>query len=1034
MGRKVGTTTGRRSLGATLEQAIGDLRGGDALAPVAVVVPNPLLGVWLSRTIFAATGHAGIDFVMAHELAWRVAMPRLLAEGRARTPENVDIALLLGAVPAAVADPDTPDYLRAAAETAGFGPAALRTLQELAGTRLAPEDLEKAADAPGSADPARLRLMARLWRGFAAGLARARLLTRPALFRAAVEALPDPAIGAVVVCGLDDPPPAAAGFLEALRRHHRFALVLDPAPAAVAPRHASRESALARGLGQPVPAGGDGDAKTSLQRLQQRLFAPVAAPSAKGQKAPLDPTVQVLSAAGASLEAVEIARLIQQAAAEGVRYQEMAVLLRHPEAYAVVFASAFQRAGIQAFFVEGVPRIDPAARSLSLLLDLVGADLDRARVMEFLTSTRVRWDAILGPGADVSPSRWDRLSAEAGIVSGLEAWRARLARARGSREAREFQDDRDLRLYDTLRRLVDRLAGDLAAMPENGTWAEFLDATLALLEAWIERPALTRERLERLLGPLTRYAPAPSREQFLSRVRQLLASQVYREGSLEEGRVLVGSIAAARGLRFRRVFVPGLVEGAFPSVVRPDPLLLDEERAALSPDLATTRDGLEADRLLFLDAVRAAEERLVLSYPRFDTASGRERVSSSFLLRALEAALGRRVSATDLARLASPGATALGRPHPEDPAAAIDRVERDLALVASGRRGAARHLASPEGFLVRSLAQERSSRQRTLTEWDGIVEADAEALAGLRLAGRHWSASAVQDFAACPYRHFLKRGLKLRAWEEPERAYQIDSNDFGSLYHEVAHRLFADLAEQKSLPLRKDGLGALVERIELLVDAALAAFAAEGGIINPALLDPVRVRLRSDIEEMLADDVEAADAADEFVPVAFEQEFADLTVPLARRESVTFDGKIDRIDATRKTRRVRVIDYKTGKYIWKQDEQWKGGTELQLAIYNLAARAAYPKHEVAEAVYYYATAAGDYKKKICAATPDAEETLRKVLVTLDGLAAEGVFPPVADNCRFCDYQSVCGPFREERAQRKSADPRLAAFKRLRDIQ
>jgi RecB family exonuclease len=218
------------------------------------------------------------------------------------------------------------------------------------------------------------------------------------------------------------------------------------------------------------------------------------------------------------------------------------------------------------------------------------------------------------------------------------------------------------------------------------------------------------------------------------------------------------------------------------------------------------------------------------------------------------------------------------------------------------------------------------------------------------------------------------------------------------------------------------------------VDGALAAFAAEGGIINPALLDPVRVRLRSDIEEMLSDDVKAADAADEFVPVAFEHEFADLTVSLGRGASITFDGKIDRIDATRRSRRVRVIDYKTGRYIWKQDEQWKGGTELQLAIYNLAARDAYPKHEVAEAVYYYATAAGDYKRKACAATPEAEKTLRHVLATLDALAAEGVFPPVADNCRFCDYQSVCGPFREDRARRKAADPRLAEFKRLREIQ
>ena len=61
------------------------------------------------------------------------------------------------------------------------------------------------------------------------------------------------------------------------------------------------------------------------------------------------------------------------------------------------------------------------------------------------------------------------------------------------------------------------------------------------------------------------------------------------------------------------------------------------------------------------------------------------------------------------------------------------------------------------------------------------------------------------------------------------------------------------------------------------------------------------------------------------------------------------------------------------------------------------------------------------------------ETLTTVLTTLDDLAAAGVFPPVADTCMFCDFQSVCGPFREARAVRKAADPRLAAFKRLREI-
>jgi hypothetical protein len=62
-----------------------------------------------------------------------------------------------------------------------------------------------------------------------------------------------------------------------------------------------------------------------------------------------------------------------------------------------------------------------------------------------------------------------------------------------------------------------------------------------------------------------------------------------------------------------------------------------------------------------------------------------------------------------------------------------------------------------------------------------------------------------------------------------------------------------------------------------------------------------------------------------------------------------------------------------------------------------------------------------------------EETLRRVLVDLDCMASAGVFPPVADRCLFCDYKPVCGPFREDRAKRKAGDPRLVAFKAMREI-
>jgi HAD superfamily hydrolase (TIGR01549 family) len=393
-----------------LERVIRELRADEPLLPVVLIVPNRLLGVWLNQRLFVDTGHMAIDFMLAHELAWRVAAPALLREGRSRVPENVGLALLLGEIPEAIAHPDTPAYLREAARTAGFGPAALRTLGDLAGALLRPEALE--AQASTAADPERLRLMARLWRGYEAGLEKARLVDRARLYRLAQEALPSSLVGGVVLCGFDDPAPAEAAFLEALRRHHPFAAVGAAPSSDTAGRHAARQEALTLRL-EVTWGGVEPSGESALARMQSRLFAQAAT-----SPADLDQSVQVLSAAGESLEAVEIARLVQQAAAEGVRYREMAILLRSSAGYSVSLAAAFDRAGIDAFFVEGAPRLDPAARSLSLLLDLVGADLDRGRVMEFLTTARVRWGSVLGPEADVSPSRFDRLSARGDRLPG----------------------------------------------------------------------------------------------------------------------------------------------------------------------------------------------------------------------------------------------------------------------------------------------------------------------------------------------------------------------------------------------------------------------------------------------------------------------------------------------------------------------------------------------------------------------------------------------------------------------------------------
>jgi ATP-dependent helicase/DNAse subunit B len=64
-----------------------------------------------------------------------------------------------------------------------------------------------------------------------------------------------------------------------------------------------------------------------------------------------------------------------------------------------------------------------------------------------------------------------------------------------------------------------------------------------------------------------------------------------------------------------------------------------------------------------------------------------------------------------------------------------------------------------------------------------------DAVASLRLNGREVSASEVEALGACPYRHFLRVGLRLRPWEEPERTYALDRRDVGTIMHSVSVKL-----------------------------------------------------------------------------------------------------------------------------------------------------------------------------------------------------------------------------------------------------
>src|SRR5262249_58513903 len=119
--------------------------------------------------------------------------------------------------------------------------------------------------------------------------------------------------------------------------------------------------------------------------------------------------------------------------------------------------------------------------------------------------------------------------------------------------------------------------------------------------------------------------------------------------------------------------------------------------------------------------------------------------------------------------------------------------------------GSARYLLDANVHLGRAL---RARGRRWLRRWtpaDGLVDPDAlarEALTGHQLAARPFSPTALQHFAACPYRFFLQAVMPLQPREEPEAVDVLDPLMRGARFHEVQFSGPSRLRTRGLLPVR----------------------------------------------------------------------------------------------------------------------------------------------------------------------------------------------------------------------------------------
>jgi ATP-dependent helicase/nuclease subunit B len=650
-----------------------------------------------------------------------------------------------------------------------------------------------------------------------------------------------------------------------------------------------------------------------------------------------------------------------------------------------------------------------------------------------------------------TPRRWERLLNEAAVIGGYERWERRLDglerdlahRLEGTEEPNDPVADgvrRSLGDLRALRAFALPLLQVLDHLPARAGWGEWLLALSELATRALRRP-------QRVLAVLAELAPmGPVGPVGLAEVRLVLGRRltevVVPPPPTRCGAVLVAPTEAVRGQCFDVVFIPGLAERLFPRRIIEDPILPDAVRQVLG-SLVTNEERVARERLALRLAVGAARRRVHLSYSRLDLLHARPRVPSFYGLEVLRAARGRLPSFSELARLAElSGAARLSWPAPQRAAQAIDEAEHDLALLdgvlrddPTGGAGLVAHLLTSSPQLGRAV---RLRAQRWGQRWgsaDGLVRpstAARQALVAHALSARSYSPTALQAYAACPYRFLLHAIVRLSPRDEPERIDELDPLQRGALVHEIQFLFFRALQARGGLPVTPSTLDVALAELDRVIADVAERHREQFAPAIPRVWDDGIAAVRVDLRQWLR--LAAADRSG-WIPWRFEfafgmppghagleremQDPASTAQPAALEGGIQLRGKIDLIERNADGK-LRVTDHKTGRARVAKGAVIGGGQALQPVLYALTAEQLLSA-SVEAGRLYYCTMAGGYEERVVPLDDRAREAGRRVAQTI-GLALERGFLPAAPAeraCEFCDYLCVCGPYDEYRVKRKN---------------
>ncbi|KJS11859.1 MAG: hypothetical protein VR67_11805 [Peptococcaceae bacterium BRH_c8a] len=734
----------------------------------------------------------------------------------------------------------------------------------------------------------------------------------------------------------------------------------------------------------------------------------------------------------------EVKEVLRRVLGEGMPLDNVTVGYTSGD-YIPVFYSLAKRTGLDLTVEEGIPgTLTSPGRVLDGLIDWIKINFSSGILKDLLLSGDVRL-----PSEDdvfLSPLAASRLVRGCGIGWGRERYALLDNLAESLKERAELEVDADdgdgrrekiLRKSEQARQLFKFISQMLNQLPLPGSdgkiaYREFTSSLSDIL-ARITRikEEIDAAALQGLVININQSGQLATLEitldEALERVEKLLADFRVGASGPQPGCMHLTGYANLVWSNRPYTFIVGLDANTFPGNGRQDPVLLDEERLSIHPDLPPGTNRLGENQYYMALALASRRGKVVTSFSSFDVVENRAVYPSSVLLQIHR--LLHRDSSLDYSHLIN----SLGRTSgycPQDGKPYLDELEWWIGKALTGAVQGDGLVAVRDCYknIDLGLAAMEARQSGEPTEYDGVIDVCGADLDPINNKELVLSCSRIEKLAGCPFAYFMRHVLYILPPDDIEYdpGHWLDALERGALLHQ----LFCDFMR------RVTSAG---EKLSLLKHKKMMMEMADELVLDlrkriPPPGEVVFDQEVNDIYRCCELFLVGEEAEKDCTPVYFEVPFgmgrdavveagcglADpVEIKLADGNVFRLRGKIDRIDLN-KDGTYSVWDYKTGGTYGYSDNQYlHRGRQVQHALYAIAAEqilsqaAPEDSHRVKISGYYFPTEKGEGQRVRRVRADHAK--LSEALSYLFDLLAGGTFVAAedGDKCMFCDYDLVC---------------------------